>query len=204
MYFAFKLLSCANVQKLASPIFRLAEDAEESSSLLSPDQMAHYLVTGLVTIVNLLVAFLILKFALFKPLMKVMKARKEAVSKEITGAEEKEKQASEKLDEATKKLDASHEEAMQIIADARTQAEKQSETIIETAKKEAQEIRDRAEEDAKRSKKAMMEEMKDEVADLAVSIAGRILSGSEKGMDEAALREKALTELSSAEVKTGE
>ena len=204
MYFAFKLLSGVNVQKLASPIFRLAEDAEESSSLLSPDQMAHYLVTGLVTIVNLLVAFLILKFALFKPLMKVMKARKEAVSKEITGAEEKEKQASEKLDEATKKLDASHEEAMQIIADARTQAEKQSETIIETAKKEAQEIRDRAEEDAKRSKKAMMEEMKDEVADLAVSIAGRILAGSEKGMDEAALREKALTELSSAEVKTGE
>ena len=204
MYFAFKLLSCASVQKLAAPIARLAEDAEESSSLLSPDQMAHYLVTGLVTIVNLLVAFLILKFALFKPLMKVMKARKEAVSKEITGAEEKEKQASEKLDEATKKLDASHEEAMQIIADARTQAEKQSETIIETAKKEAQEIRDRAEEDAKRSKKAMMEEMKDEVADLAVSIAGRIMSSSEKGMDDASLREKALAELSSAEVKTGE
>jgi F-type H+-transporting ATPase subunit b len=204
MYFAFKLLSCANVQKLAAPIFRLAEDAEESSSLLSPDQMAHYLVTGLVTIVNLLVAFLILKFALFKPLMKVMKARKEAVNNEISGAEEKEKQASEKLEEATKKLDASHEEAMQIIADARTQAEKQSETIIETAKKEAQEIRDRAEEDAKRSKKAMMEEMKDEVADLAVSIAGRILAGSEKGMDEASLREKALEELSSAEVKTGE
>ncbi|MBR5426620.1 MAG: F0F1 ATP synthase subunit B [Clostridiales bacterium] len=204
MDFAFKLLSCANMQKLAAPIVRLAEDAEESSSLLSPDQMAHYLVTGLVTIINLLVAFLILKFALFKPLMKVMKARKEAVSKEISGAEEKEKQASEKLDEATKKLDASHEEAMQIIADARTQAEKQSETIIETAKKEAQEIRDRAEEDAKRSKKAMMEEMKDEVADLAVSIAGRILSSSEKGLDASALREKALAELSSSEVKTGE
>lgn len=204
MDFAFKLLSCANMQKLAAPIVRLAEDAEESSSLLSPDQMAHYLVTGLVTIINLLVAFLILKFALFKPLMKVMKARKEAVSKEISSAEEKEKQASEKLDEATKKLDASHEEAMQIIADARTQAEKQSETIIETAKKEAQEIRDRAEEDAKRSKKAMMEEMKDEVADLAVSIAGRILSSSEKGLDASALREKALAELSSSEVKTGE
>ncbi|MBR6255130.1 MAG: F0F1 ATP synthase subunit B [Clostridiales bacterium] len=204
MDFAFKLLSCANMQKLAAPIVRLAEDAEESSSLLSPDQMAHYLVTGLVTIINLLVAFLILKFALFKPLMKVMKARKEAVSKEISGAEEKEKQASEKLDEATKKLDASHEEAMQIIADARTQAEKQSETIIETAKKEAQEIRERAEEDAKRSKKAMMEEMKDEVADLAVSIAGRILSSSEKGLDASALREKALAELSSSEVKTGE
>ena len=65
-------------------------------------------------------------------------------------------------------------------------------------------FRDRAEEDAKGTRKAMLEEMKDEVADLAVSIAGRVLAGSEKGADEAALREKALQELSSSEVKTGD
>lgn len=198
MYLAVKALSLVNAQYL----FRLAEEAEEESSLLSPDQMAHYAVTALWTIINVLVAYIILKLVLFKPMIKLIKKRKEAITQEVSGAEEKEKQASEKLEEATKKLDASHEEAMQIIADARTQAEKQSETIIETAKKEAQEIRDRAEEDAKRTRKAMMEEMKDEVADLAVSIAGRILSGN--NVDEAALREKALKELQSAEVKTGE
>lgn len=204
MLFAFKMLSIANLSGLSSSIVRLAEDVEEKSSLLSPDQFAGYLVTGIATIINLLVAYLILKYALFKPLMKVMKARKESISKQITDAEEKEKQAEEKLDEATRRMDASHEEAMQLIADARTQAEKQSETIIVTAKKEAQDIRDRAEEDAKGTRKAMLEEMKDEVADLAVSIAGRVLAGSEKGADEAALREKALQELSSSEVKTGE
>ncbi|MBO4651079.1 MAG: F0F1 ATP synthase subunit B [Clostridiales bacterium] len=204
MLFGLKMLSIANLSSLTSSIVRLAEDAEESSSLLSPDQFAGYLVTGIATIINLLVAYLILKFALFKPLMKVMKARKEAISKQITDAEEKEKQAEEKLDEATRRMDASHEEAMQLIADARTQAEKQSETIIVTAKKEAQDIRDRAEEDAKGTRKAMLEEMKDEVADLAVSIAGRVLAGSDKVADEAALREKALQELSSSEVKTGD
>ena len=204
MLFAFKMLSIANLSGLSSSIVRLAEDVEEKSSLLSPDQFAGYLVTGIATIINLLVAYLILKFALFKPLMKVMKARKESISKQITDAEKKEKQAEEKLDEATRRMDASHEEAMQLIADARTQAEKQSETIIVTAKKEAQDIRDRAEEDAKGTRKAMLEEMKDEVADLAVSIAGRVLAGSEKGADEAALREKALQELSSSEVKTGD
>ena len=204
MFFALKMLSIANVTGVMPSIVRLAEDAEESSSLLSPDQFAGYLVTGIATIINLLVAYLILKFALFKPLMKVMKARKEAISKQITDAEEKEKQAEEKLDEATRRMDASHEEAMQLIADARTQAEKQSETIIVTAKKEAQDIRDRAEEDAKGTRKAMLEEMKDEVADLAVSIAGRVLAGTENGVDEAALREKALKELSSSEVNTGD
>ncbi|MBQ0012537.1 MAG: F0F1 ATP synthase subunit B [Clostridiales bacterium] len=186
------------------PLVRLAEEVETESSLLSPEQFAHYLVTGLVTIVNLLIAYIILKKFLFKPLMNVMKKRQEAIGSELSSAEEKEKQASEKLVEATSRLDASHEEAMQIIAEARTQAEKQSETIIETARKEAQDIRDRAEEDAKHTKKAMLEEMKDEVADLAVSIAGRVLSTSDNNTDAAMLRQKVEAEIASTEVKTGE
>ena len=186
------------------PLVRLAEEVETESSLLSPEQFAHYLVTGLVTIVNLLIAYIILKEFLFKPLMNVMKKRQEAIGSELSSAEEKEKQASEKLVEATSRLDASHEEAMQIIAEARTQAEKQSETIIETARKEAQDIRDRAEEDAKHTKKAMLEEMKDEVADLAVSIAGRVLSTSDNNTDAAMLRQKVEAEIASTEVKTGE
>lgn len=186
------------------PLLRLAEEVEEESSLLSPEQMAHYLVTGLVTIVNLLVAYIILKLVLFKPLMKVMKKRQEAINNDLTSASDLEKQASEKLMEANTRLDASHEEAMKIIAEARAQAEKQSETIIETARKEAQDIRDRAEEDAKHTKKAMLEEMKDEVADLAVAIAGRVLSTCDGNTDTATVRKKVEEELASTEVKTGE
>ena len=198
-----KMLSAANLVSLSAVFARLAAEAEETSSLLSADQIAHYLATGIVTIINLLVAYLILKFALFKRLMKIMRSRKEAIAKSVSDAEEKERLAEEKLDEATKRLDASHEEAMQIIAEARTQAEKQSETIIETSRKEAQEVRERAEEDAKRSKKAMLGEMKDEVADLAVSIAGRVLSENNGTLSEEALRAR-VNEAVSAEVKTGE
>ena len=203
MLFSMKMLSAANLASLSAVFARLAAEAEETSSLLSADQIAHYLATGIVTIINLLVAYLILKFALFKRLMKIMRSRKEAIAKSVSDAEEKERLAEEKLDEATKRLDASHEEAMQIIAEARTQAEKQSETIIETSRKEAQEVRERAEEDAKRSKKAMLGEMKDEVADLAVSIAGRVLSENNGSLSEEALRDR-VNEAVSAEVKTGE
>jgi len=203
MLFSMKMLSAANLASLSAVFARLAAEAEETSSLLSADQIAHYLATGIVTIINLLVAYLILKFALFKRLMKIMRSRKEAIAKSVSDAEEKERLAEEKLDEATKRLDASHEEAMQIIAEARTQAEKQSETIIETSRKEAQEVRERAEEDAKRSKKAMLGEMKDEVADLAVSIAGRVLSENSGSLSEDALRAR-VDEAVSAEVKTGE
>jgi len=198
------LLSIATMNKIAIVALDVVAESEKESSILSPDQMAHYAVTALVTIVNVLIAYFILKLVLFKPLIKVIKKRKEVIGSQLTEAETREKQAAEKLDEATKRIDASHEEAIQIIADARSQAEKQSETIIETAKKEAQEIRDRAEEDAKRTRKAMLEEMKDEVADLAVSIAGHVLGSEGDSKKESELREKVNAELQSTEVKSGE
>lgn len=199
------LLGLAILDKVPAVLLDVvAESAESESSLLSPDQMAHYAVTALVTIVNVLVAYIILKKVLFKPLIKVINKRKESIAAQVENAEKQEKEANEKFDEASKRIDASHEEAMQIIADARAQAEKQSETIIETAKKEAQEIRERAEEDAKRTRKAMLEEMKDEVADLAVSIAGHVIGTMGDEKKESELREKVNAELQSAEVKTGE
>lgn len=201
MNLTMSLLSLTSVSRASLSLMKLAAEAEQESSLLSPDQLAHYLVTALVTMVNVLVAYIILKKLLFKPLIKVMNARKESIGAQVSSAEEKEKQAAEKLDEATKRVDASHEEAIQIIADARSQAEKQSETIIETAKKEAQDIRDRAEDDAKRTRQAMLEEMKDEVADLAVSIAGHVLGDNG---NEADIRKKVEAELQTAEVKPGE
>ncbi len=198
------LLSIATINKIAIVALDVVAEGEKESSILSPDQMAHYAVTAIVTIVNVLIAYFILKLVLFKPLIKVINKRKESIAAQVKNAEKQEKEASEKLDEASKRIDASHEEAIQIIADARSQAEKQSQTIIETAKKEAQEIRERAEEDAKRTRKAMLEEMKDEVADLAVSIAGHVLGtvGDEK--KESELRDKVNAELQSTEVKTGE
>lgn len=198
------LLSIATMNKIAIVALDVVKEAESESSILSPDQMAHYAVTAIFTIINVLVAYFILKLVLFKPLIKIIKKRKEAIGAQLTSAEEREKSAGEKLDEATRRVDASHEEAMQIIADARSQAEKQSETIIEAARREAQEIRDRAEEDAKRTRKAMLEEMKDEVADLAVSIAGHVVGTCDSSTTQEEIRKKVQEELNSAEVTTGD
>ena len=46
--------------------------------------------------------------------------------------------------------------------------------------------------------------MKDEVADLAVSIAGRVLSTCDGNTDAATVRKKVEEELASTEVKAGE
>ena len=45
---------------------------EEESSLFSPDQFAGYAVTAVLTIINVLVGFLIIKFLLYKPLTRAL------------------------------------------------------------------------------------------------------------------------------------
>ena len=48
-----------------------------SMALISPENLAGYLVTAFFTIINLLVTYFIIKKFLFKPAIKFMKKRKE-------------------------------------------------------------------------------------------------------------------------------
>ena len=59
---------------------------EEESSLFSPDQFAGYAVTIVLTIINVLVGFLIIKFLLFKPLIKMIHKRQETLNAELDAA----------------------------------------------------------------------------------------------------------------------
>ena len=61
------LLSIATMNKIAIVALDVVKEAESESSILSPDQMAHYAVTAIFTIINVLVAYFILKLVLFKP-----------------------------------------------------------------------------------------------------------------------------------------
>ena len=64
-------------------ILKAALDTE--SGLLSADQMAGYAVTALCVIVNVAVAFFVIKRFVFKPLFKMIKNRQETLNKELAG-----------------------------------------------------------------------------------------------------------------------
>ena len=149
-----------------------------SMALMSPENLAGYLVTAFFTIINLLVAYLIIRRFLFKPAMGFMKKRREAVAQELDHAKTKKKEADELLSEAKMRIDKSTHEATNIVEDAKTQAEMQSGAILETARREAIEIVARGHDDVERMKKAAVEDMRDEVADLSIAIAYKIVSQS--------------------------
>ena len=131
----------------------MAEESAEESSLFSPDQMGGYAATILLTVINVLLVFLFFKFVLFKPILGIIKKREES------------KQA----------IDDARVEASQILEDARADAEEQAKIIKMKAKEEADEILDRAQSEVLRMKKVSIEQMKDEISDLAVEVAGRVI-----------------------------
>lgn len=175
--------------------------ADTNTSLLSPDQAAGYLVTALFTIINIVVAYLVLKRFVFKPIIRLMEKRRTEVEEELKVSEDRTRQANTLLAESKKKLEDVRAEAAEILTEARLQAEKQAEMILSASKEDADNLITRSKEEASRMHNAMLENMKDEVADLAVSIASKVVGSIIDEPHQKEMREKILKESLKTEVK---
>ena len=179
-------------------------ESEPKENLLGPEQMAGYAVTAIFVIIGLITSYLILKRFLFKPVITVINKRRETVLAELTEASEKSIQAQTLMENAQTRIDASKEEASDIIMQARIQAEKQAESIVEKAKKDADEVIQKAERETKHTHDVMLDQMRDEISDLAVSVATKVIGSVIDESRQKKLSEKILDETLNAEVKNGE
>jgi len=148
---------------------------DTDSSLLSPDQMAGYAVTAICVIINVIVAYIVIKKFVFKPLFNMIKKRQDTLNNELDSATTKNEEAEGYLVESKKAIEDARIKASGIIEEARENAEKQADSIVKKAQDDAAEILARAEEDAARMKRSAMDELKDDIADLAVQVAERVL-----------------------------
>lgn len=183
------------------PLILSAEAAVEEPGLIAPEQMAGYTVTVLFTVINIIAAYLILKRFVFKPIMLLLATRRQCIEDEINQAEEAKKQAQALLADSKRASEQTRSEATDILSEARIQSEKQALIIIEKAKEDAEQIRLRAKEDSDRLHAAMLEQMKDEVADLAVKIASKVVGNVIDESQQKALSERILMESLNTEVK---
>lgn len=154
--------------------------------MFSPEALAGYLDTALLTIVNLLVTYYVLNRFLFKPILKMLRKRRDEVSSELDQASQKLSDAQVKLDTAEQRLSQSSHEAVEIVSNARAQAEVQSEGIISEAKRDAATLLTRADNDIGRMRVTMVNSVRDEVAELSVAIASKVIG---QAMDERRRRE---------------
>lgn len=160
---------------IINSIILLAEGAAEEPSLFSADQMGGYAATILLTLINILLVFLFFKFVLFKPILGIIKKREEQINASVENAAKSEQEAAVNAEVSKQAIDDARAEASQILEDSRADAEEQAKIIKMKAKEEADEILDRAQAEVLRMKKVSIEQMKDEISDLAVEVAGRVI-----------------------------
>ena len=153
MFFANAINAAPAIQDTGKWILHLTAAATPTpaeSGLLSADQFGGYAVTAVFTIINVLIAYLVLKHFVFKPIIKLLNNRRTAVMNELDEADKKTKEAQKLIDEANSQIERAKSDASTIVTDARVQAEKQSHTIVNAAQTEANHIVERASEDSKR------------------------------------------------------
>lgn len=127
------------------------------------------------SIITVLVLILILKRFFFEKVKKFMDERKANVEEQFQKAEEAENQAREKLDEYNEILAGAEKEKRVIIADAMENAKIQANSVLDEARKEAADIREKSRLQIEREKMAARKEIHNEVGDLAVQLAEKIL-----------------------------
>lgn len=127
------------------------------------------------SIITVLVLILILKHFFFEKVKKFMDERKAKVEDQFQKAEEAENQAREKLDEYNEILAGAEKEKRVIIADAMENAKLQANSVLDEARKEAADIREKSRLQIEREKIAARKEIHNEVGDLAVQLAEKIL-----------------------------
>ena len=160
---------------IINSIILLAEGAAEEPSLFSADQMGGYAATILLTLFNILLVFLFFKFVLFKPILGIIKKREEQINANVENAAKSEQEAAANAEVSKQAIVDARAEASQILEDARADADEQAKIIKMKAKEEADEILERAQAEVLRMKKVSIEQMTDEISDLAVEVAGRVI-----------------------------
>lgn len=125
--------------------------------------------------VNLLILYLFLKKLLFKPVKNMIDSRQKEIDDMYTDAEESRTDAAALKSEYEKKLEHANEESEQILRNAVRRAQLREEEILREADKKASRTLERAAEQVELEKKRAINEVKNEVSDMAVSIAAAVI-----------------------------
>ncbi len=136
-----------------------------------------------ISLCNLLIIFLVVKKFLFKPVQKMLDARREKIDSDYADAKKAMADANAARDEYEKKLETAHQTADEIIKDATGNANRRADDIVQEAKQKADVIRKRAEEDALLEKKKAQGAIRHEIAGVSLTISEKLLEREINGDD---------------------
>ena len=152
-------------------------------------------VTLIAQICNLFIQLLIVKIFFLDKIKAIIDQRREAADKQITEAEtaKSESLAIKKTDEQNM-LEAKAK-ADDLLLTAQRTANSRSEEIISQAQQQAAQIKSKAAADIELEKKKAINEAKNEISDLAMAIAGKVVARELNAGDQADMIDRFIDEL---------
>ena len=127
-------------------------------------------------IINIIVLYLLLRVILYKPVKKFMAARAERIEAQLEAGKQAEARATELREQFDAKLAEAESQAREIVSAGEKKANENAEAALDEAREQARRIVDEAQKRAEQARRQAVEHMRDDVADAAVELAGRILS----------------------------
>lgn len=129
----------------------------------------------LISLVNLLIMYLILKKFLFGPVQNLIAARRKQVE-DVYGEAEKSRSSAETMrQEYEERLASARDEADGIVRSAQQTAQRRSDAMVTEAAEQVSHMKQKAADEIDREKKQMLSDVRSEISDIAVEIASRIV-----------------------------
>ena len=131
--------------------------------------------TFIVQIVNLFLTVFLVKKFLFKKVNDILTKRKELADAELSDAAKAKAEAETLKADYEASIGNAREEAKAIVTAATKNAAQKSENMLLEAKEEAAALKAQAAADIERERESAFAQMKGEIGDIAVSIAGKVI-----------------------------
>ena len=151
--------------------------------------------TALFILLNTLTIFFVAKKFLFKPVMKIISDRQKEIDDLYADAGAAKEQARQLQESYQQKLSAAQETSDRIVKEAVARGQSREEQIIRDANAQAAAIIDKASQDIAQEKKKAINDAKNEISDLAMAIAGKVVGHALEGADQASLIDGFIREL---------
>ena len=168
------------------------ENSEELSGFLLWTQKFEELIginvwTMLFTLCNLIIVFLMAKKFLFGPVKKMIDSRQKEIDDMYENAEQSVEDGNRFKAEYEEKLKVAREESDAIMRETVRNARLKEEGILREAREEAGQILKRADEQIEMERRQAVNDIKNDVSDMAVDIAGAVLGRDIKPEEHAEL-----------------
>ena len=135
-----------------------------------------YLGNAIWYLVIFAILMLLVKHYAWGPVSDMIEKRRQKIIDDLDSAASDRKKAETLANEREAALKDSRQEATKILSDAKENAQKTSSEIVANANTDAASIRKKAEEDAKKAKTEALDAARDQVADISVAIAEKIIA----------------------------